>query len=441
MSAALSALCALGVLFASQQKPAQQQPAASEPSELATALAAAVDLPDATARQAAVQGLLDKSQDLNAWLQVCRDFGTFAQIEAGPTKETRKLHVLGNEEQTDLHLYVPRSYDPTKPAPLLLWGHGAGGSGAQQHTLWQDVAEQLGMLILSPSEPIAQGYSKEPRERASTLEALRWARRIANVDENAIFVGGWSRGGHLAWDLALRHPDLFAGMVACVGGPLIGLGPTNNLRYLENIAHLPIRDLQGSGDDPLLLLNLHVAFKNLKKLHAKNAELIEFAELRHDADLSAVDWPTFFQSRREPWPKQVVRVAADSTENRSAWIAITGMRQQVKVDAEPQVDARIWQRLDDAGKREHLLKALAKHTARLSVKQTSKGRFSADGYGITKLSLLLREEQFGKDGKVEVRLANKPVRKVATPSAEVLLRDFVERFDRTRLPVARIDIP
>ena len=97
--------------------------------------------------------------------------------------------------------------------------------------------------------------------------------------------------------------------------------------------------------------------------------------------------------------------------------------------------------MDDAGKREYLLKALTKHTARLSVKQTGKGRFAADGFGITKMSLLLAEDQLGKDGKVEVRLANKPTRMVVQPSAEVLLQDFVERFDRTRLPVARVDIP
>ncbi|MGK0156252.1 MAG: pimeloyl-ACP methyl ester carboxylesterase, partial [Neolewinella sp.] len=325
MPVALSALFALGVLFA------PQQPEANQPVGLEAALAAVVDLPDAKARAEGVEGLLKKSDSLDKWLAVCANFGEFEQLEFGPMTETRKLVVLGEHEETDLHLYVPKSYNPTQPAPLLLWGHGAGGSGARQHQLWQDVAEQIGMLILAPTEPIAQGYSKQPRERASTLEALRWARRFANVDENAIFVGGWSRGGHLAWDLALRNPDLFAGMVVCVGGPLMNPPSANNLRYLENVAHLPIRDLQGSGDDPRLLMNLRLAFKNLKKLRAKDVELIEFADRGHDADLSVVDWPTFFAKRRDPWPKKVVRIAADLTETRASWIEITGMRKKVLV--------------------------------------------------------------------------------------------------------------
>ena len=97
--------------------------------------------------------------------------------------------------------------------------------------------------------------------------------------------------------------------------------------------------------------------------------------------------------------------------------------------------------MNEVQKRAYLLKALAKNTARLKVTQKGKGRFVADGYGVTKFALLLAKEQLGKGNKVEVRLRNKPVRKVAVPSAKVLLEDFVERFDRTRLPVARVVVP
>ena len=69
----------------------------------------------------------------------------------------------------------------------------------------------------------------------------------------AVFVTGISRGGHLTWDLALRHPDLWAGCIPMIGGPRITMqNGQNNLRYLDNVVHLPIRDLQGSGDHPLL---------------------------------------------------------------------------------------------------------------------------------------------------------------------------------------------
>ena len=408
--------------------------------EMIASLAQVIDRPTPVEREQGVQELLQKKVDLSLWLDVCKTFGAFDPLQPGVVHRTVELPVLGKVERTDIYLYVPERYDPTVPAPLLLWGHGAGGSGEFQHRSWQNVAEQLGMLVLCPTEPVAAGYSREPRERESALAALRYVRRIANVDENAVFVGGWSRGGHLAWELALRHPDLFAGVVPCVGGPLME-GAANNMRYLENVAQLPIRDLQGSGDDPRLLANLHLAFKKLKKLKAKDAQLIEFADRGHDADLSAVDWSQFFAKRREPWPKRVVRLAADRNETRAAWIRLDGLRRKIAVDAQPMVEARRWQRMNDDQRREYLLEQLGKSTARLEVTRKGKGRFVADGYGVTAFSLLLTAEQLGRDGKVEVRLGRKIVRKVGRPDAAVLLRDFAERFDRTRLPVVRVAVP
>ncbi|MCA8966397.1 MAG: hypothetical protein KDC48_16070, partial [Planctomycetes bacterium] len=245
--------------------------------------------------------------------------------------------------------------------------------------------------------------------------------------------------------LALRHPDLFAGALPVVGGPLLELGPANNLRYLENVAQLPIRDLQGSQDDPLLLANLHLAFGKLQKLRAKDAQLLEFADRGHDADLNAVDWPAFFALRREARPQQLVRIAADPAEARSAWLQITRFTKKVQVEAQPQVDERRWQRMNDEQQRAYLLERLGDYTARLQVTDKKNGRFEADGQGVAAFTLWLQAEQLGKPGKdgaaVEVRLKNKPVKKTVTPSAEVLLADFVERFDRTRLPVARVDVP
>ncbi|MFN3244605.1 MAG: hypothetical protein ACE37K_24075 [Planctomycetota bacterium] len=442
MLAALPALAACTVLFAPQQAPGQESPQQSAQKPLAAALAVAVDAATPAERRAKVDDLLTISSDVDAWLEACRTFGSFAQLEAGPHQHVVELSVLQEVEKTELHVYVPRRYDPSKPAPLLIWLHGSGGSGAGQHGHWQQVSEQLGMLVLAPTEPIETVYAKTPRERASVLAALRWLRRRANVDENGIFVGGWSRGGHLAWDLALRFPDRFAGLAPCVGGPRIELGPGNNIRYLENVRHLPIRDLQGSRDDERLLMNLRLAFKQLEKWRSKDAELIEFPELGHSAELGAVDWATFFQKRREPWPKRVVRLVAEPSEARSAWLELTGLRRKVQVEAQPQVAAARWQRMDEMQKRAFLVKALGSYTARVQIEDKGKGRFVADGSGVTRFALLLQKDQLGKGGKVEVRLKrSKPIRKVGTPSARVLLQDFVERFDRARLPVVRIDVP
>jgi len=239
----------------------------------------------------------------------------------------------------------------------------------------------------------------------------------------------------------LRHPDLFAGAVPCVGGPRIELGARNNLRYLENVAHLPIRDLQGSQDDELLLMNLRLAFARLKKFAAPDAVLHEFADRGHDADLGAVDWVEFFGKRRAQPPQRVVRLAADPTECRASWVEITAFEGKVAVDVAPAISASQWERLDEAGKRALLLDRLGDHTARLAVQDKGQGRFVAEGKLVKSFELRLTAAQLGKEGACEVRWQNRTLRKKVIPDAAVLVRDFVERFDRTFLPVAIVVVP
>ncbi len=418
---------------------APQQPATVD---LKLELARVVDLPTAVARQQAADELVKKHPaSVAEWTAACAAFGTFEAKEPGPTRQTVDLQVIDRVEATEVFLYVPQGYDPTKPAPLLLWGHGAGGTGAREYLLWQAVADQASMFVLAPTEFGKQeGWGYTARERAAQLAALRWARRQVNVDENAIFVGGWSRGGHMTWDLVLRHPDLFAGAVSCVGGPRMQLGVQNNLRYLENVAHLPIRDLQGTKDDPLLLVDLHLAFARLKKLQAPDAVLTEFADRGHDADLTAVDWPAFFAKRRTPRPARVVRLAAAPTETRASWLDVRGFEKKVAIEPQIPVDES-YARLDETKKRALVLDKLADFTARLLVVDQGQGRFVADGRNVTSFALLLAAVQLGKDGAVEVRLQNRTIKKKIVPDAAVLVRDFVERFDRTFLPVASFLVP
>jgi pimeloyl-ACP methyl ester carboxylesterase len=420
---------------------APQDPAANP---LHAELARAIDLPTPAERAKAAEELAKKTGvTLADWTAACASFGHFAKLEPGPAHEEVPLQVLDEVVKVDVYLYVPPGYDPAKPAPLLLWGHGAGGTGAREYELWQDVADKLGMFVLAiTSIDPEPGYHFAPRERAAALAALRWARRRANVDENAVFVGGWSQGGHQTWDLALRYPDLWAGALPIVGGPRLEPGPKNNLRYLENVVALPIRDLQGSKDDPKMLADLHLAFARLPKLGAKDAKLIEFADRGHDADLTAVDWPAFFALRRTPVQKRVVRLTTEAGETRASWLELGKWSSKASPSAVPEVPES-YNAMNDAGQRAMTLDRYAELTARLVVEDKGQGRFQADGRLVTSFALLLIADQLGKDGAVEVRLqgTSKPLKKKAVPETAVLLREFVERFDRTFLPVARVAVP
>src|SRR6185436_12932681 len=112
------------------------------------------------------------------------------------------------------------------------------------------------------------GYAFSLRERDAALGAVRFAQANFAIDPNRIYATGISRGGHLTWDVALRRPDRFAALVPLIGCPRYQLvRGQNNLRFVENLVNVPIRDLQGSKDDPGVLQNLHEAFAKLEALH------------------------------------------------------------------------------------------------------------------------------------------------------------------------------
>lgn len=148
-------------------------------------------------------------------------------------------------------LRIPAAYDPARPWPLLYVLHGAGGTGDAicgyfEQILGPDVEQYL---IAAPTayEEVAIGDARWPPldEHVTILRAVR---QTVHVDCDRVFLGGYSRGGHATWTLAVLHPDEFAGAL-----PLAGTFSIVHRRdlwesFLPNVQHLPTLNVWGAGD-------------------------------------------------------------------------------------------------------------------------------------------------------------------------------------------------
>ncbi len=414
--------------------------------DLAALLADAVDRPTADGRKQAALVLAHRQDvTVDRWIDAMRAFGTFAAAPAGvwaydvalpsDTPRLRTAHTT---------VYVPAGYDPKQPAPLLLALHGAGGRGEDMVPLWRATADALGMLVVAPTEAGENaGYGFTERERDDALAVLRWARRRYDVDENRIHLTGVSRGGHLAWDLALRHPTGWASLAVMIGGPRLAVaGGQNNLRYAENVAHLPIRDLQGKGDDPRLLADVALVFERLQAAKAADANLLLQEGYAHGFDPNAVDWAAFFEgAHRDPHRATVVRRAARSGEGRQAWAEILRTEGDVQETFPLRVRAVRWNRLDEDERRRTMQDQADEHTARMEVRREADGRYVARTTGVAAFRILLTREDLPEKGRIEVRADRRRVRRDAAEDQSVLLVDFAEHFDRTFLPVMEVRVP
>jgi predicted esterase len=418
--------------------PAQDAP------DLQALLAAAVDLPTAAARADAARELARrKDVDLDAWLAAARAFAPRGEVTPGQRVEVVDLTVGDVVERTELAIFVPPDYDPSVRAPLMLSMHGTGGEGRHVLPTWIPVAQQLGMLVLAPSEAGPnEGFAATERERLAQLAALRWMRRTFNVDENQVYVSGFSRGGHLAWDLGTRYPDRFAALVPMVGGPRFELGRgAANMRYLENVAHLAIRDLQGALDQAGLVWSVREAFRRLAMYGAEDAVLHEFADLGHNVDFGTVDWNTFLPAaRRDPRRERVVVRFAREGQGRSHWVEVLAADKEVREEFTPTIKKSAHAKLDEEGLRRFVIDAAEEKTGRLAVTRVRVGRFEAETEHVTRFRLYLEAEMFDPAQAVQVQVGGRTRKQKLAPDTKVLLAEFVERFDRTFLPVAVMDV-
>lgn len=346
-------------------------------------------------------------------------------------------------EDVELVVYVPKSYDPAVRAPLIAAFHGTGATGRGQDEMWRETSEKIGAIVVAPGEAGAnEGYAFSLRERDAAIGAVRFASANFAIDPNRIYATGISRGGHLTWDVALRRPDRFAAIAPLIGCPRYQLvRGQNNLRFLENLVNTPIRDLQGSKDDPGVLQNLHEAFDKLERFHARDAKLVEFPDRGHDFDFKAVEWPAFFANVREPTPERVVFASSNLDEARSYFVEITQFTKDVAENPRIDVQAAAWSKLDAAGQRRLVQERIDSDTARIEVVRSSPGRFEVTARGVARFRLLLSQGMFDPAVPVEVVFNGKATRRKVVPDLKVLLTEFVERLDRSFLPIASIEVP
>ncbi|MGE0755937.1 MAG: peptidase [Pirellulaceae bacterium] len=150
------------------------------------------------------------------------------QVEPAGAPGLYELKVKGIEDQAEFTYLVqlPPEYDPWKRYPCVVTLNGGGSTELQQISWWAgDYVEKSGMrtgqaarrgyVVIAPrwQRPLQSQYEYSLREHAAVLFALRDAMQRISIDSDQVFLSGHFAGGDAAWDIALAHPDLWAGCV------------------------------------------------------------------------------------------------------------------------------------------------------------------------------------------------------------------------------------
>jgi predicted esterase len=161
-------------------------------------------------------------------------------------------------------IFVPATYQPGRPAPLLLALHGAGGSAEQGAAILSLLANRLGVIILAPDsrqatwDAIGGRYGPDVAFIDAALEQTlsRYA-----VDPRRVGVSGFSDGASYALSLGLSNGDLFTHIIALspgfialvqpVGRPAIFIahGTRDHVLPIERCSRRIVPRLQRQGYD------------------------------------------------------------------------------------------------------------------------------------------------------------------------------------------------
>jgi predicted esterase len=430
-----------------------ERPSPPSIDELRDGILTILGMPDEKPRNKAIRKLLkQRKAPLELWEKALQSLPNppFALKLARGQKIRRTIPLhLGPEGilDTEVHAYIPNAPRPEKGSALLIASHGTGGQGQHELATWYRFAEGASMVILAASEQKENdGYRFSEQERQTQLALLRWARLHLPIDPDRVFVAGTSRGGHISWDLGLRYPWLWAGILPCIGGPRLALQKgQNNLRLLPNLLGLPIEDFQGLQDDPGLIWNLRLAQAELEKLGHKQFRLHEFPGMGHSFSLESQGLIEFFaKTRRLAHPRSLNLASARLAEARRSWIQIRGFAREVKDELRLKVRAAEWNKLTQEQRKRFAHGYVKDRTALVQAQILSSDPLTIriQAKRVKRIRLLLPRWLWRGEKGAKLKIQYKGRRRSPKPKQDrfLYLSDFATHLDLQNAPVAYVDL-
>ncbi|MEM7264210.1 MAG: alpha/beta hydrolase-fold protein [Planctomycetota bacterium] len=348
-------------------------------------------------------------------------------VRTQPVEEKRKLRDEF-DRNTDLFVVIP-----PKPRGVLFLLHGLGGNGRQLIDHYKPWAAERGLIIAAPTAKRPPNAAKnEDWTEASgnlphwwsyqpggfVLSALKQLKRQYPIDEDHVFLSGYSMGGFGTWNLGLRYPDRFAALVPMAGGvsqrEYFG-GEDHDLRkILANAINTPIYFIHGDRDGTVEVEYDRRSARQLKELDYDHT-YVEVPGGGHVLDvrkgsrlmLGIQKWAE--KRKRNPHPKRVRFHSLGDYMNQSYWV-------------------RIDERIEDGP---------AEVTAQIG----KRNKIAVETQNVKKLTIFLDEEHIKLSRTVSVVVDGKQKHKgKVKASSEVLLESWHAREDRKLLYGAKVEI-
>ncbi|MCC6511471.1 MAG: hypothetical protein IT423_20395 [Pirellulaceae bacterium] len=238
---------------------------------------------------------------------------------------------------------LPPEYNPLRRYPCIVALPGLGsptersidwwcGGFDQQRQQRFGAATRYGYIVVSPKwatdDQLQYNYSG--LEHDKVLRCVRDVYRRCSVDTDRVFIAGHFDGGAAAWDIALSHPDLWAGAIL--------LSPSAEkfiVMYGANAAYVPTYTVWGQFDASSLQANLGRTIDDYLKSPTFDALAVEYKGRPRDHFLEEmpriIEWMEMTNHRRDPNPREIKVEGARAGDRFFYWFEMP------EIDADVQV--------------------------------------------------------------------------------------------------------
>lgn len=184
--------------------------------------------------------------------------------------------------------YLPEQYedDLEKKWPLLIFLHGSGERGVDLEKvkvhgppMLVDKGKQFPFIIISPQAKIAWDEDLLYQMITDFIAKNR-------VDRDRVYLTGLSLGGHGTWNLAQKHPEMFAAIA-----PICGWG---NVKEAWKLRHMPVWCFHGELDQVVPLSDSSNMINALKPINP-NVKFTIYPETYHDSWRQAYNDPQLYE--------------------------------------------------------------------------------------------------------------------------------------------------
>jgi predicted peptidase len=166
-------------------------------------------------------------------------------------------------------VYVPKSYDPSRPSPLVVFLHGA--ILARDSFQYKDpeiadepifsIADAFNTIVLFPFGRSDFKWSGRSPAYENVIKMIRQAEECYNINKQRIYIGGISMGGIATFWFINNKPELFAGFYTFSAMPRL---PDQAINFKAITIDKPLFSMNAKDDPGFSYTEVHEIYEQHK---------------------------------------------------------------------------------------------------------------------------------------------------------------------------------